>query len=98
VLLLWESYMGSYEDGTPIFIPPGSLGATVTVAPNDPGGMKIDPLHWGSHFVKGQMATKVKSSHGAPAMKAKFDDAWLLFDKNVRERATVSFYMYSWQI
>ncbi|KAF9063722.1 hypothetical protein BDP27DRAFT_1334763 [Rhodocollybia butyracea] len=56
------------------------------VAPNDPGDMKVDPLHWASHYVKGKMADKVKSSHGAPAIRAKFNDAWLLFDKEVRER------------
>ncbi|KAF9059678.1 hypothetical protein BDP27DRAFT_1340896 [Rhodocollybia butyracea] len=55
------------------------------VAPNDPGDMKVDPLHWASHYVKGKMADKVK--------KAKFNDAWLLFDEAVRESVAVSFYI-----
>jgi hypothetical protein len=62
-----------------------------TIVPDDPGFMKLDPLNWASQFVKGKMADKVKSSHGAPAMKAKFDVDWVLFNKRVRERAEVSF-------
>ncbi|KAF9062699.1 hypothetical protein BDP27DRAFT_1336201 [Rhodocollybia butyracea] len=76
--VIWE--VMRMEMGTPL---------DAIVAPNDLGRMKIDPLHWGSHFVKSRMADKVnsvKSRHGATAMKAKFDDAWLLFDKKVRKR------------
>ncbi|KAF9061778.1 hypothetical protein BDP27DRAFT_1428630 [Rhodocollybia butyracea] len=76
--VIWE--VMRMEMGTPL---------DAIVAPGDIGGTKIDPLHWGSHFVKSKMADKVnsvKSRHGATAMKAKFDDAWLLFDKKVRKR------------
>lgn len=70
------------------------IPSDATVAPGDPRGMKIDPLHWGCHIVKSKMADKVnsvKSRHGATAMKARFDCAWLLFDKKVQERVVVSF-------
>ncbi|KAE9383808.1 hypothetical protein BT96DRAFT_929586 [Gymnopus androsaceus JB14] len=45
-----------------------------------------DPLQWGSQIVKGLMKNKVQSRYGAPAMKAKFDLAWLLFVNTVKER------------
>ncbi|KAF9061977.1 hypothetical protein BDP27DRAFT_1337241 [Rhodocollybia butyracea] len=77
--VIWE--VMRMEMGTPL--------DAIIVAPGDLGGMKIDPLHWGSHYVKSKMADKVnsvKNRHGATAMKAKFEDAWILFDKKVRER------------
>jgi hypothetical protein len=69
---------------------------SIIVARNDPGHMQTDPLQWENHTMKDKTVDNVKSIRGAPALKAKFDDDWRRFNKQVRDGIAVSVCMPSY--